>query len=251
MNIAVAGKGGTGKTTFTALMIRALIKNDERPILAVDADANANLNEALGMEVQAKITRVLEEFKDKKNEIPPGMDKINYMELQLSSALSEEKDVDLLVMGGPTGSGCYCYPNDLLKKFIDKLNDNYPYMVMDNEAGLEHLSRRTTQDIDALYVISDASARGIRSAGRVKEIVDDLDLKVDQIYLVVTKTTGNELEILQDEIDKTGLEVIGTVPRDEEILEYDLHGKPLIDLPDESAVVESVEKIVEKTVLAD
>jgi CO dehydrogenase maturation factor len=233
------------------LLIKTLIENDESPILAVDADANANLNEALGMEVHAQVTKVLSEFKDSKGSLAPGMDKISYMQYQLSSSLVEEKDVDLLVMGGPTGPGCYCYPNDLLKKFIDDLHSNYPYLVMDNEAGLEHLSRRTTQDIDILYVISDASARGIRSAGRVKEIVDDLGLNVDQIYLIVTKTTDEVMEILEGEIDKTGLEVIGTIPRDPQIMEYDLHGRPLVELSDDSLAVQAVGEIVGKTVLAD
>jgi CO dehydrogenase maturation factor len=251
MNIAVAGKGGTGKTTFSSLLIRTLIKNKERPILAVDADANANLNEALGMDIYTTITKLLTEFKEMKGRPPGGMDKVSYVEYQLKSSIVEEKDVDLLVMGGPVGPGCYCYPNDLLKKFIDELSDNYPYVIMDNEAGLEHLSRRTTQDIDILYVISDASARGIRSAGRVKDIIENIKLEVDQIYLVVTKTTGEVIEVLEEEIDNTGLELIGTIPLDPQIAEYDLHGKALIELPDDSSAVEAVEGIIEKTVLSE
>ncbi|MCK8825849.1 ATP-binding protein [Fuchsiella alkaliacetigena] len=249
MNIAVAGKGGTGKTTFTSLLIRTLLKNGERPIFAVDADANANLNEALGFEVHTTISKLLQDFKDMDGRPPGGMDKMSYMQYQITSSLVEEDDVDLLVMGGPLGPGCYCYPNDLLKKFMEDLSSNYPYVIMDNEAGLEHLSRRTTQDIDILFVISDSSARGIRSAGRVKNIVDEIDLDVDEIYLVVTKVDEELIEMLEEEIEKTGLELIGTVPQDRQIMEYDLKGMPLIDLPDDSVAVQAIEEIVEKTVL--
>ncbi|MCK8827371.1 AAA family ATPase [Natroniella acetigena] len=249
MNLAVAGKGGTGKTTFSSLLIRTLIKNEETPILAVDADANANLDEALGLDVRTTITELLREFKEMKGRPPAGMDKLSYIEYRLNASLVEDDDVDLLVMGGPTGPGCYCYPNDLLKKFIEKLNANYPYFVMDNEAGLEHLSRRTTQDIDVLFVVSDASARSIRSAGRVKKIVNELELDVEQIYLVVNRVKEGTIEILQEEIDKTGLELIGTLPDDSQVMEYDLHGKSLVDLPDDALVVQAVEEIVEKTVL--
>ncbi|KXS44574.1 MAG: CO dehydrogenase maturation factor [Candidatus Frackibacter sp. T328-2] len=251
MNIAVAGKGGTGKTTFTSLLTRTLIKNGETPILAVDADANANLNEALGMDIYTTITKLLNEFKEMKGRPPGGMDKASYVEYQLKSSIVEEEDVDLLVMGGPTGPGCYCYPNDLLKGFLSDLSDNYPYVLLDNEAGLEHLSRRTTQDIDILFVISDASARGIRSAGRVKDIVEDIKLNIDQLYLIITKAPDNVTEALGDEIKKTGLEMAGTIPHDPKVAEYDLHGNPLIELPDDSLAVKAVEEIVGKTILAD
>ncbi len=244
--IAIAGKGGVGKTTFSALMIRYLQKERAgKSILAVDADANANLNEALGLEVENTISSMLEDTK-KPNAIPTGMTKEMYIEFKLQDALAETVDFDLLVMGNPQGSGCYCYPNDLLRKHLEKLRKNYDYVVVDNEAGLEHLSRRVISDVDTLIVVSDASARSIRSAGRVHEIVKSVNLDVKELYLVVTKVTNNEIEELQEEIEKTGLKLIGTIPQDPMVAEFDVKGSALIDLPDNSAAVQAVEAILNK-----
>jgi len=244
--IAVAGKGGTGKTTFAALLIKNLIEDGKTPILAVDADANANLNEALGLEVKETIGRILDQTKER-GAVPAGMTKETFIQYRLNAALSESKDVDLLVMGGPEGPGCYCYPNDLLKKHMEDLAVNYPYVVMDNEAGLEHLSRRTAGEVDVLYIVSDATARGIRSAARAHQLVRSLKTKVGQMHLVVTKTTGNELEALAGEIEKVGLPVAGTMPYDQKVADYDLHGRPLVDLPGDSPAVEAVKEIWRKT----
>jgi CO dehydrogenase maturation factor len=245
--IAIAGKGGVGKTTFTALMLRYLLNNKQgKAVLAVDADPNANLNEALGLEVESTISTMLEDTK-KPNAIPTGMTKEMYIEFKLQDALVETKKAfDLLVMGNPQGSGCYCYPNDLLRKHLEKLRTNYDYVTVDNEAGLEHLSRRIISDVDTLIVVSDAAARSIRSAGRVHDIVKSVKLDVKELYLVVTKVTGNEIADLQEEIDKTGLTLIGTVPLDPLVAEYDVKGKALIDLPDDSAAVQAVESILNK-----
>lgn len=244
--IAIAGKGGVGKTTFSALMIRYLLKNKPgKSILAVDADANANLNEALGLEVENTISTMLEDTK-KPNAIPTGMTKEMYIEFKLQDALVETNNFDLLVMGNPQGSGCYCYPNDLLRKHLETLRKNYDYVTVDNEAGLEHLSRRVISDVDMLIVVSDASARSIRSAGRVHDIVKSVNLDVKELYLVVTKVTGNEIEELQAEIDKTGLRLIGTVPLDPMVAEFDVKSKALIDLPDDSAAVQAVDAILNK-----
>jgi CO dehydrogenase maturation factor len=244
--IAIAGKGGVGKTTFSALMIRYLLKNKPgKSILAVDADANANLNEALGLEVENTISTMLEDTK-KPNAIPTGMTKEMYIEFKLQDALAETDNFDLLVMGNPQGSGCYCYPNDLLRKHLETLRKSYDYVTVDNEAGLEHLSRRVISDVDMLIVVSDASARSIRSAGRVHDIVKSVNLDVKELYLVVTKVTGNEIEELQGEIDKTGLKLIGTVPLDPMVAEFDVKSKALIDLPDDSAAVQAVDAILSK-----
>lgn len=246
-NIAVAGKGGTGKTTLVSLIIRQLITNGKKPVLAVDADANANLNEALGMEIEDSIAEILASLYNATQSLPAGMTKDQYMEYRIHESLSEGDDVDLLVMGGPEGPGCYCYANNLLRNYMAELSANYPYLVMDNEAGLEHLSRRTTQNVDLLFVTSDASARGIRSARRIKELIDTLKLDIKQIYLVVTKVEQNTIEPLMPEVERTGLELVGTIPLDNQVYEYDLYSKPLIDLPDNSPVVSAVTSILKKT----
>lgn len=242
--IAVAGKGGTGKTTFTSLLINQLVKLNKGSILAVDADPNSNLNEALGIEVDETIADLLNETKG--GNIPAGMPKDVFVEYKLQQLLRETKDFDLLVMGPPQGGGCYCYPNDLLKKYMLKLKDNYDYVVMDNEAGLEHLSRKIVTDIDVLFVVSDSSARGVRSAGRVYDIVKSVDIDVKKIYLIVTKTQGEGVGALQEEVDKTGLELIGTIPYDMEIVEKDLNSLPLVTLTDESISVKAVQEIIKK-----
>ncbi|MGI5875971.1 MAG: AAA family ATPase [Dethiobacteria bacterium] len=247
--IAVAGKGGTGKTTFAALMLRHLTsKYKNKAILAVDADANANLNEALGMEVEDTISSALEATKDPRA-VPTGMTKDMFMEMRVSQCMVESDLIDLLVMGNPTGPGCYCYPNNLLKNYFEKLRTNYDYIMVDNEAGLEHLSRRTIDDIDHFIITSDATARGIRSAARVNEIVKSLKFNVGKTYLVISRTRGNEVDNLKAEIDKTGLDLLGTIPLDEAVMDYDLNGKPLFELPDDSPAVQAVGKIVEKLAL--
>ena len=149
-------------------------------------------------------------------------------------------------MGGPEGAGCYCYANNLVRGFMQDLSNNYPFVVMDNEAGLEHLSRRTTQNVDMLFVSSDSSARGIRSAGRVKELVDSLGLDIRKMFLVVSKVSEGTIEALQGEIENTGLELVGTIPLDDSVREFDLHSKPLVSLPDSSPVVAAVNNILKK-----
>lgn len=243
--IAVAGKGGTGKTTLSALLIRYLM--EERPgksILAVDADANANLNEALGLEVNETISAILEDTKDPKA-VPTGMTKSVFVEYRLSRAMVEEDAFDLLVMGTPEGPGCYCYPNDLLKKYLEQVSKNYDYLVTDNEAGLEHLSRRLLPMIDWLIVTSDATARGIRSAGRVREIVQKVNIGAARMGLVIGRSHGNEGEALKEEIEKSGLTLLGFIPDDPLISEYDLKGKALIDLPVDSPAVKASRELFE------
>ena len=244
--IAVAGKGGTGKTTFSSLVIRQLIKNGKGPVLAVDADANANLGEALGMEVKDTLSELLARINNNLEPMPAGMTKDKFVEYKVHQSLSEGDDVDLMVMGGPEGPGCYCFANNLVKGFTTELSKDYDFVVMDNEAGLEHLSRRTTQNIDVLFVVSDSSARGIRSAKRVKDLVVSLSLTIKKMYLIVTKVETGSIEALQSEIDLTGIELIGSIPMDEKVRELDLHSKPLVSLPDDSPVVVAVTDILKK-----
>lgn len=246
-HIAVAGKGGTGKTTLAALVIRHLLEAGRGPVLAVDADANANLNEALGLEVAGTIADILARVANSLEPPPAGMTKDQYLALRVHQSLSEGNGVDLLVMGGPEGPGCYCYANNLLRGFVKDLSRNYPFVVTDNEAGLEHLSRRTTQDVDLLFITSDATARGIRSAGRVRELVLSLQLEVRRMLLVVTRVSGDAVAALEGEIGATGLELVGTVPEDSLVQEFDLHGRPLLQLPPEAPAVKAVGEILKKT----
>ena len=248
-HIAVAGKGGTGKTTLCSLIIRQLIKAKKGPILAVDADANANLNEALGLEIEGTISEVLARIYNNLDPLPAGMTKDQYVAFKVHESLAEGENVDLLVMGGPEGAGCYCYANNILRGFVAELSNNYPYLVMDNEAGLEHLSRRTTQNVDVLFITSDASARGIRSAGRIRELVETLKLDMKKMYLVVSRVKEGSIEALMPEIEKTGLDLVGAIPTDDQVMEYDLLSKPLISLPDQSPAVAVIDDILKKAAI--
>lgn len=243
--IAVAGKGGTGKTTFASLVIKYLTQNKKGTVLAVDADPNANLSEALGMEASTTISELLEQTKDPKS-LPVGMSKEIFIEYKLQQSLVETKNVDLLVMGGPQGAGCYCYPNDLLRKYLERLSSGYDYVVIDNEAGMEHISRKTIPQVDWLFAISDASARGVRSAGRIHELVQSLSSQIKNELLVVTKTKSDSLINLEAEITATQMQLIGTIPYDESIVSFDEQGKALYNLPQDNTAVEAVKNILIK-----
>ncbi|NLA11292.1 MAG: AAA family ATPase [Firmicutes bacterium] len=247
--IAIAGKGGTGKTTLAALLVRLLQENrPDKAILAVDADPNANLNEALGLTVEQTMAMVVEAMK-KPGGVPTGMTKDIFVQYELNRSLVETKHFDLLVMGSPQGAGCYCFPNDLLRRFLEQLSENYDYMLMDNEAGLEHLSRRVLPEAELLLITSDATARGIRSAGRVREIIENVKLKIERMGLVITRTRPEGMGKLDEEIARTGLEVWGEIPFDPAVMEYDLEGKPLFDLPAESPAVQAALKLYQSLAL--
>ena len=246
--IAVAGKGGTGKTTLSALVIRYLKKKGCGPILAVDADPNANLADALGLNAEKSLGGAREEFFESKMNLPPGMAKETYLEMKVHETLVESPGLDLLVMGRPEGPGCYCYANNILRRHIDQLAKNYPFVVMDNEAGMEHLSRRTTQGVDHLLFLSDYSIKGIRTVGKIRELIADLKLAVKEKHLVVDRAPGELAAGFQQEIQKQGVELLGIIPVDNTIFEYDLQGKSLLDLPDESPAVEMVAGMMEKMI---
>jgi CO dehydrogenase maturation factor len=244
--IAVAGKGGTGKTTLTGMVIRYLIEKRKGPVLAVDADANSNLNEVLGVSCGGTVGHIREEALATAGGRPHGMSLDEYLDMRIEQVMVEAAGFDLLVMGRPEGPGCYCAANNVIRKYTDHLTDSYPYIVTDNEAGLEHLSRRTTEDTDLLLVISDPSARGILTAGRVNAIVDELGLNVHRRALIVNRVPGGGLPPeLKGVVDGTGMELVGTVPADEMITEFDLAGRPLAGLPADSKAVRALYGILD------
>lgn len=242
--IAVSGKGGNGKTSIASLIIRYLKKNKPGPILAVDADANANLGESLGLSLEETIGSIIVSFNDEKMKIPSGLTKGAYLEFRLNEAIVESTGVDLIAMGRGEGTGCYCYPNTVLKKFIDSLMINYTHMVMDNEAGMEHLSRRTTEDIDELLLISDHSIKGIRTVARIRDLISELKLTVVRHSVIINRTPEVLDPNITRELARLGLEPIATIPFDEELRQYDLEQRSLLELPDTSKAVQAISKLM-------
>ena len=240
IKIAVAGKGGCGKTSITALVIRYLKKNGKTPILAVDADPNANLGESLGLKVPQTIGRILDDFQHEKISIPPGMTKEAYLDYKLNETLVESQGLDLITMGRGQGPECYCYPNTVLKKFIDGLSDNYAYVVMDNEAGMEHLSRKTTDDVDALLLVSNHSVKGVRAIGRILELASELKLHVKKKYILINMVPDKLDPLLIEELKRLGLKADIIIPEDKTLYRQDLEQKPLMEMPDNSPAVQAV-----------
>jgi CO dehydrogenase maturation factor len=245
-SIAVAGKGGSGKTSLSSLIIRNLLNSNKSPILAVDADPNANLGESLGLEIKDTVGMMLDRFQKAKIDIPSGMTKEAYLEFKLNSLLVESRGIDLMTMGRGEGQDCYCYPNLILRKFIDSLQFNYPYVVMDNEAGMEHLSRGTTQDIDELLIVSNHSVKGVRTIARIKELVQELKLRVKHQSVVICMAPNSIDPLIAKEVDKLGLKIDSIIPEDELIYKFDLVSKSLLDLPDTSPAVKAVNDLMVK-----
>jgi CO dehydrogenase maturation factor len=243
--IAITGKGGTGKTAITALLIRHLVSTG-REILAIDADPDTNLPETLGCEVEKTIGDMKEFMMTERDNMPPDTNKESVFESRIYEVLTEMPEYDLLVMGRPEGSGCYCYVNNLLRGIMDRMVGNYDIVILDTEAGLEHFSRRIIRNVDDLIVVTDGSRRGLRTAERIRELVEELETHVGNIYVIANKVTHETKETIKQTAEDLGLTIIGLVPADEMIVERDLNGKPLFDLPDESAAVTEVNKIAER-----
>jgi len=246
ITIAVAGKGGCGKTSVAALVIRYLMRHGRGSILAVDADPNANLAESLGLELRQTIGGILFSFQGEKLSIPAGMSKEAYLEYQLNTAITESPGLDLITMGRGEGPECYCYPNTVLRKLIDDWSKNYAYVVMDNEAGMEHLSRRTTRDIDELLLVSDHSIKGLRAAARIRELVAELQLTVRRTSVIVNLVPGVIDPRLSEAMAGLGITPAATIPVDETLRRYDLEQKPLLGLPDTSPSVETVSDLMDR-----
>jgi CO dehydrogenase maturation factor len=251
--IALAGKGGTGKTTISALLIRYLMEKQDGSILAIDADPATNLHMVLGTEVEGSVGDIREEMLDMvqssgalAGSMPGGMSKQAYLDYQVQMAMTEGDKVDLLVMGRPEGPGCYCAANQMLRVIIDRLEKQYDYVVIDNEAGMEHLSRRTTRDVDVLLLVTDPTQRGLVAAQRMAEMVPALEIGVGRVYLVVNRLRGEMPAPLADAIAENGLELIGMVPDDPAMAEFEFTGRPLVQLPADTAVYQAVQEIARK-----
>lgn len=237
--IALAGKGGTGKTTTSALLLKYLTTRGLTPVLAVDADANANLNELLDLDIQTTLGQIRKELK---GEIPPGMSRDQYMEMKIHQALIEEKGFDLMVMGQPDGPGCYCAANQYLAMTMDKLAENYSYIIVDNEAGMEHLSRMNLCSIDYLLIVSDPSARGILTARRIADITAPLQLDVKEKFLIVNRAPDPITPALREKIDaavsEADLPLGGIISSSNDLIEQELSGRSYFELAEDCAVVQ-------------
>ena len=218
--------------------------------MVVDADANANINEVLGIEVETTIGAIREEINQKEkqgNSFPGGMTKAQYLKYRLNTCLSEGEGYDLMVMGRSEGEGCYCYVNGILREQTDRLSDSYEYLVIDNEAGMEHLSRKTTKHIDKLLLVTDCSRRSVQAVARIRDLAKELKLSVGDIHLIVNKVPNGILnDGIKEEIAKHNLDLIGVVPMDEMIYEYDSSGRPLVNLPEDSKSKIAINEIIDK-----
>lgn len=246
--IAVAGKGGTGKTTIAALLIELL--TEKGAVLAIDGDPSANLHMALGLPLEETVGTVREELADGKITERIGMPLPNYMELRIQEALVESQGVDLLAMGRPEGPGCYCAANNWLRFCIDRLAGNYDYVVIDSEAGMEHISRQTTRDVDILLLASDPTIRGISAAARMKALIAELRTHVDRIGLVVNRVKNSLPPEIGQAIKEAELDLVAVLPEDPDMMMLEVKGMPLTGLPAESPLKKGVLEIARKLGLA-
>ena len=254
VTIAVAGKGGTGKTTVASMFVRYLAENKSGTILAIDADPSSNLHSVLGLELEETIGEIREDMREEMqpsasmaSTMPGGMSKQDYLDYQVRMALVEGDAVDLLAMGRPEGQGCYCAANHMLRTIMDRMGRAYDYVIMDNEAGMEHISRRTTRDVDHLVIVTDPSQRGVEAARRIMAMIPGLEVNIGSVYLVVNRLWSDEMPApLVDAVKAVGAELVGTVPNDPLMAEYDLAGRPLVQLPADAPVVQAVYRIAER-----
>ena len=245
--VAVSGKGGVGKTTTTALMAKILSENDpEKSILVIDANPDSNLPEVLGIPVKRTVAVVTDDLRKsmEKSAIPPTMTKEDILETRIFEILCESPNFDLLVMGRSEGEGCYCPINAFLARIIDRLSNNYDFTLMDMEAGLEHLSRRTDRDVDTMIVVTDPSSMGLQTAKRVKEVAKEVHIEFKKFYLIGNRFKPEMEPMVKEEAKKLGYEFAGIIPQDENIFNYNLTGKPLLTLPSDNPAISSVKEIL-------
>jgi CO dehydrogenase maturation factor len=244
--IAISGKGGTGKSTLSALIVRWLKDRDMGPILAVDADSNVNLNDLLGVQIEETVGAIREELKKSAHKLPGGMTKQEFLEYKIHASLRETRDFDLIAMGRPEGPGCYCYANNLLRDILKTLSDNYKVVVIDNEAGMEHLSRRTVQKIDTLLLVSDPTVRGIRAAEKISKLLSELDTRVERKLLVLNRVKEPIPEILTTTIDELDLPLFFSIPEDDTLLRMDQAGKPIWKIAEDSPAFQAVHHMMKE-----
>lgn len=249
--IAVAGKGGVGKTTICGMIVENFSKTGRRPLLVVDADPNSNLNEVLGIEVETTIGDIREDIARSElavdDVIPKGMTKADYAEWKFSDSLLEQDDYDMIVMGRSQGKGCYCYVNGILTSQVAKYSKNYRYILMDNEAGMEHISRGILPKINTLLLVSDCSRRGIQAVARIAVMAEELDVRAGRMGLIVNRAPGGELNAgVREEIEKHGLELFGVIPHDDAVFEYDSDGRPSSKVPEDSPSKAALNALIEK-----
>jgi CO dehydrogenase maturation factor len=255
--IALAGKGGVGKTTIAAMVIKYLAINKAGNTLAIDADPSSNLNMVLGLELDWTVGDIREDMLHQVKSslaaggaamgvMPGGQSKREYLDYQIRTSLSEGIKYDLIAMGRGEGAGCYCAVNHNLREVIDSISKNYAYIVIDNEAGMEHLSRRTTRDVQHLLIVSDPSQRGLVAAERIAQMSKDLDINVEKSYLIINRTSGELSEPILKSVEKIGIPLLGVIPADNTISEFDLNGRPLIEMNGNSPIYSRISEMMEK-----
>jgi CO dehydrogenase maturation factor len=246
LRIAIAGKGGTGKSTFSALMCRSLLAKGIKPLLAVDADPNSCLPEKLGIEVEQTIGELREELRQDPEKKPAGIPKGEWIEGMIHRAITESVGLDMVVMGRQEGPDCYCFINNLLRQCLDQLGKQYEAVVIDNEAGLEHLSRRSNGSVEVLIVLAQPTITGARTAVRIVELVKSLHLDVGNCFLVLNQMDTPLGADLAKEFERTGLDIVGAIPTDPVIHEYELKAQSLLTVPDGSKAAMAIDEILKK-----
>jgi CO dehydrogenase maturation factor len=243
--IAFAGKGGTGKTTVSALLIKSLMERFSGPILAIDADPAANLHLALGMEKPYTIGEIREDMSRvaQAGQLGVSISRHEYLTREIMMALEEGEKIDLLSMGRPEGQGCYCAINHLLRDIIDELNKHYPFVIIDNEAGMEHISRRTTRDVDMLLLVSDPTVRGIKTAGEMIRLAEEVEVNVKEIKLIMNRVQADLPAPLKSAVDELNLEIAALIPADEMVNQLDALGEPLTNLDGDSPAWRAVHQL--------
>jgi CO dehydrogenase maturation factor len=255
--IALAGKGGVGKTTLAALLIKYLAEKRRGPILAIDADPSSNLNLALGLELEWTVGDIREDLLGEVRRsltasgaamgaLPGGITKRDYLDYQIRSSLTESNAFDLIAMGRSEGSGCYCAVNHNLREVLDSISKNYRYVVIDNEAGMEHLSRRTTRDVQHLLVVSDPTQRGLAAARRIAAFRNEIDIHIEKTYLVINRLNGALPQPLQDQLQTFDIPLLGTIPASIELGDFEVNARPLVEMDNNGPLFSTIARMLDQ-----